>query len=174
MNQYILYKIDKIFTEKSFIMLKVSLLELCLRGFPESLLFVWAINYINMKKINKRTWILLCIFLTIIVYFVRMLNIQYGAHVFIILVILIGSAHYISKLSLINSISSSLIVVILLSICEFANLIIITYLFKVNIQKIVNIPWMKFLILLPSLILFILFILIFNSINIKSISKGNV
>lgn len=155
-------------------MLKVSILDMCFMGFSESLLLVWAISLINMKKLNIKIWILLSIFFTIIVYFLRMLPIQYGAHTLISVAILIVNAHYINKTPLIKSISSSLIVVILLFICEFVNIVLLMYLFKVNIQKMVNLPLQKTIVVLPSLMLFVIFILIFNNVNKKNIMKGNI
>lgn len=148
-------------------MLKVSFLELFFRGFPESILFIWAISLINMKKISKKVWILLSIFLAILVYGVRLLPIQYGVNTLIIIVILIIGTYYIFKSPLTRAISSSLIVVTLLSICEFINITILIYLFKINIWKIINMPVKKVLFFSPSLILFILFILIFNNYNKK-------
>ncbi|SMC24554.1 hypothetical protein SAMN02745134_02208 [Clostridium acidisoli DSM 12555] len=152
-------------------MLKVSFLELFFRGFPESILFIWAISLINMKKISKKVWLLLSIFLSIIVYMVRLLPIQFGVHTLITVVFLIISTNYFIKLPLTRAISSSLIVITLLSICEFINSVLLIHLFNIDILNLVNIPSKKILIYMPSLVLFAIFILIFNKFN-KNIAKG--
>lgn len=152
-------------------MLKVSFLELFFRGFPESILFIWAISLINMKKISKKVWILLSIFLSIIVYTVRLLPIQFGVHTLITVVFLIIATSYFIKLPLTSAISSSLIVITLLSICEFVNSAVLIYLFNIDILNLVNVPSKKILIYVPSLALFAIFILIFNKFN-KNIEKG--
>lgn len=154
-------------------MLKVTILELCFRGFPECLLSIWAINLINMKKLNKKIWVLLSAVFAIAVYLVRMLPIQYGVHTLITVIFFVTSAYYISHISLVKAISSTLIVITLLSICEFLNFVIILYVFKMNIQKMFSVTWEKILATLPSLILFICFILIFNFVNRRNVMKGN-
>lgn len=152
-------------------MLKVSLVELFFRGFPETLLFLWAINLINMKKLNVKNWILQSVVLSIIIYLVRLLPIQFGVNTLIAVVILILTEHYIDKLPLTKAISSSLIVVTLLSICEFINIAVLLYIFKANVQKMFEIPYVKITNSILSLILFIIFILLFSTFN-KKINMG--
>lgn len=153
-------------------MLKVSILEMCLRGFPESLLFLWAIDLINMKEFNIKKLFSFGFILTIVIYFVRLLPIQYGVNTLIAVGILITSEHFINKLPLEKAISSSLIVVTLLSICEFLNIAVLMYFFKATVKQMVTITYTKILTSIPSVILFVMFILIFNKFNRKIKMKG--
>jgi hypothetical protein len=150
-------------------MIKISLFKLCLVIFPRSLVCVWAINSINMKKIRTKLLILLSIFITICAYFLRTLPLHAGGYVFVIVLIFIITSHYINNLQLEEAICSSLILIILLSICEFANVMLLKFLYIIGIQNMLCIPLKKLLISLPSPILFTIFILIFNKFNRKNI-----
>lgn len=155
-------------------MLKVSLVELFFRGFPETLLFLWAIDLINIKKLNVKIWILLSPILTVVIYLIRMLPIQYGVNTLIAVVILITSEYLVNKLPLEKAIASSLIVVTLLSICEFINFIMLKYIFNIDTLKVMNEPLLKILLGLPSLVFFAAFVFVFYTFNKKRIMKGKI
>lgn len=155
-------------------MLKVSLVELFFRGFPETLLFLWAINLINMKKLTIKRWILLSSILTVVIYLIRMLPIQYGVNTLIAVVILIISEYLVNKLPLEKAIASSLIVITLLSICEFINFMLLRYLFNINTSKLMNEPLPKILLGIPSLVFFAAFVFVFYTFNKKKIMKGKI
>lgn len=144
-------------------MLKITFLELCLRGLPEMFLLIWGINYINMKKTNIKMYLTLSLFLALIVYFIRMLPIQYGVHTFITVLLLITMSYYVNKLSLIKSIKSCLIVVILLLVCECFNVFILSNILNDDVQVLFNNPLLKVILGVPSLIFYIFFVYMFKT-----------
>ena len=70
----------------------------------------------------------------------------------------------INKISIIKSISVSVSVIILQSICEFINMLMIRYLFKADLTKVWSNPLLKTLYGIPSLVLFVLLIIIINAV----------
>jgi hypothetical protein len=150
-------------------MIKISLFKLCLVIFPRSLVCVWAINSINMKKIRTKLLILLSIIISIFAYLLNYLPLHAGGYVFVIVGIFIISSHYVNNLQLEEAICSSLIIIILLSICEFDNVMLLKFLYIIRIQNMLCMPLKILLISLPAPILFTIFILIFNKFNRKNI-----
>ena len=141
-------------------MFKVSLIIVLLRYIPETLLVIWGINLFSLKKINLKLYLLSCLVYLLSTFLLRMLHIDYGVYISLVIIICIFTAHFINKISVINSISSSLISIILLSICELFNIIILEMFFKINIQNTLYSPLKESMYGLPSLVLLLIIILI--------------
>ena len=153
-------------------MLKLQFIQIFLLGFPETFLCFWAINYINNNKIQFKVLFITSFIIDVIIYFIRLLPILYGSHTIISIVLFIIFTYNISNISLVRSISSCLIVSILMSLCEFFPIIMVNLL-KINIQNAINNPYMETIIFLPSLLFFVILIIIYNWFNIKYLLKGN-
>lgn len=121
------------------------------------LITLFGIGIIADKKISIRKYILLSIALGISAFFVRMLPVYSGIHT-ILATILIISIVYISGVPLIKAIYASLLMVSLLSFCEYLNLVLLNY-FHIDIT-LANLNLINWAILTsPSLILYISFTL---------------
>lgn len=142
-------------------MLQVSLMEIFLRGIPESVLYIFVSYLFAKKKINKKSYFVSSILFAIAAYLVRKLPIHFGVHTIVIMMIYIIINILINKIPIDKAISSILSGMILLLICEWINLFILNDYLKVNIQVMMNHPLMKTLYMMPSLILFICFIYLF-------------
>ncbi|MTK12269.1 MAG: hypothetical protein F8N39_09310 [Clostridiaceae bacterium] len=104
-------------------------------------------------------------------YLVRMLPIQFGVHTIIIIMIFILINTSLNKIPIRKAISSSLISIITLSICESINLFVLNYI-KVDMEVIITKPLLKTLYFMPSLGLFALIILILYMVIRRNKKRG--
>lgn len=144
-------------------MIKMSFLELIIRLIPEEAIIIWACYILSKTKLHLNRYLLSSISLALITYIVRSLPINLGINTVILLGVLIVMNIYINKISIIKSISVSVITVILESLCEVINILMIQYLFKANLNKVFNNPISKTIYGIPSLVLLVLLILIVGS-----------
>ncbi len=153
-------------------MLKLQFIQIFLLGFPETFLCFWAINYINNNKIQLKVLFITSFIIDVIIYFVRLLPILYGAHTIISIVLFIIFTYKITNISLVRTISSCLIIMILMSFCEFFPIFIVEF-FNFNLQNVFSNPLFEVILFFPSLVIFVLFIILYNHLNIKYLLKGN-
>ena len=135
-------------------MLKLSLLEVFLRALPEGFLVIFAVYAFSKTAISVKRYIISSILYVISVYLIRLLPIQYGVHTILNIIVIIVLTVNINKIIIIKSIQASIMAVILLFICEGINMIIIKYIFKVNVVNILSNTSEKILYGIPSLIIF--------------------
>ena len=152
------------------IILKLSWIEFFLRLLPESFIYIWGIHAISGKSFSKRKNIFLCIVLSMLFFFVRWLPIYFGVHM-IINIILTISIMAIAGIPIIKSIYGVLLFYFVLSLGEFFNIILLN-LFNINIESFD--PFMKCLLGVPSLIILVLFIIIFQYVLKKKGKINNV
>ena len=139
-------------------MLKLTWIEFFLRGVPESFVFIWAIYVISQENINKRKYIICSICVALVTFFVRFLPIHLGIHIIINNVFTV-CAVVIIGIPLLKSIYSTICSSLLLLVGELINAIFLNA-FKVNIEIAFKNPFIKCILELPSLIFFILSILL--------------
>ena len=139
-------------------MLKASLIEVLLRGIPESLILAWGIYVLCSKKIDINLYLFTSFLVVISMFFIRLLPIAYGVHTSLGIIMIIIITSFVNNIPVIKAISSTLILMILLSICEWLNIFISENLFMINLQKAFSIPLQKNLYGIPSLILLALII----------------
>ena len=135
-------------------MLKLTLLELFLRGLPEGFLLIFAVYVFSKAVIDKKRYITSSIIYVIAVYLIRLLPIQYGVHTILSIIVIIVLAVNISKISIIKSIQACIMAMIFVFVCEGINMIIIKYIFKADIVHILSEPSLKILYSIPSLLIF--------------------
>lgn len=135
-------------------MLQLSLLEFFFRTLPESFIYIWAGYIFSNNKIGKTKFILSSILLSLCTFFIRLLPIHFGVHTILFLVVYILICALINKIDIIESISSGLISVIILFICEGVNVLILSELFQIDIETAFKKPITKILHGSPSLFLF--------------------
>lgn len=153
-------------------MIEITIMELILRTIPESFLLILGGCLISRKSIDNKSYFISSILFAISTYLVRMLPIQFGVHTILIIMIFILINTSLNKIPIRKAISSSLISIIILSICESINLFILNYL-KVDMQAIITRPLLKTLYFMPSLALFALIILIFYMIIYRNKKEGS-
>ena len=143
-------------------MLKMTLVNILLRCVPETLLSIWAIYLLNFKKINIRSFTFAWLTYLLCAVLVTFIPIDYGEYNIILIFSSILISICIIKITITKAIASSLIMMILLSICEFLNIRILKRLFNVNIHNMRLVSLEKIICRLPALLLFALIFLIFN------------
>lgn len=134
-------------------MLKVTLLELVVRGIPEGLLFILLAYAFDKKIINVKRYILSSIIYSACVYLIRLLPIQNGADFILNLVVLISLTVVTIKIDIIKAIKSGIIAFLLGFICEGINVFFLQFILKKDLNMIFNDPISKVLYSSPSLLL---------------------
>ncbi|MFL0194368.1 hypothetical protein ACJDU8_02075 [Clostridium sp. WILCCON 0269] len=153
-------------------MLKLHWIEIFLRLIPEMFLVIWGISIISRKSLNIKKYILLSIIMGIVTFFTRSLPIYFGVHTIIITILTI-SIMVIAGIPIIASIYSTLIMCLILSLSEFLNMLILSFLnITVNINT--TAPIKKCLLGIPSLIILLLIVLLIRYVLRKSQRCKNV
>lgn len=147
-------------------MLQVSWFEFIVRGFPEALLFVFAVYTFTKTKVNLKKYSLSVILFWIIVYLIRFLPIQYGIHTLLSLIVLIIITNSLNKIDVIKSIQAGIITFILGFVSEGLNAFFIQSVLEKDLSIISKDPILKTLYGLPSLILFGIFTILYF-VNLK-------
>lgn len=135
-------------------MLKLTPMEFLVRGLPEAFLFIIAAYAFSKKVINIKKYIISSILYGLMTYLVRFLPIHYGVHTIINVFVLIIITVNINKIDLIASIRSAITTIILQFICEGINVLIIQYIFNIDINYVFSDPVLKTLYGIPSIIVF--------------------
>ncbi len=135
-------------------MLKLSLLEVVLRALPEGFLIIFAVYAFSKSVISVKKYIISSLIYVMAVYLIRLLPIQYGVHTILNIIVIIVLTTNINKIGIIKSIQGSIMAMILEFICEGVNMIIIRYIFKVNVVNILSNTSLKILYGIPSLVIF--------------------
>lgn len=131
-------------------MIRLSISELFIRGIPEMMIFMWGIYVISKEAFNIKKWLFSSIFIAVLTFIVRMFPIQFGVHT-VIDNVLIVSISVIIGIPLLKAIYSILLMSLLLTLCEFLNVLLLNILStKIHFEGI-N-PITKAIIGIPSLI----------------------
>lgn len=142
-------------------MLKLLPIEFFLRLIPESFILILAGYAFSSKKLEKKVFCISAVLLAILTYFVRMLPIHFGVHTIILIMIYILLTVSINKFRVIQSVYAVLVASILLFMCEWINVYVLTSLFKFNIENMFTNSYVKMMYGMPSLLLFSFIILVF-------------
>ncbi|MBP2033521.1 hypothetical protein J2Z42_002224 [Clostridium algifaecis] len=141
-------------------MLKISLLTLLLIGAPESFLFVFSGYLFYHKKFDKKRIVISTVILTLGIYIVRLLPIQFGIHTILSMVLYSFLLVNINHIPLIKGMQYSFILVYILFSSEILNIFIIDDIYGSNAKTILSNDLLNNLYFLPSIILFCLGIFI--------------
>lgn len=147
-------------------MLKLLPIELFLRAIPEALILILAGYAFAGKEIEKKLFCISSILLGVSAYLVRMLPIHFGVHTIILLVVYVLLSVSINKIDIIKAISAGLVSSIILFLCEWINVFVLTDVLKINIDILFKSPIKKGIYLLPSIALFALVIMLLFYINV--------
>lgn len=147
-------------------MLKLSFLEIILRTIPESLLFVLVPYIISIKKIEVINYFKSVVILSISVAIIRVFPISYGIHTLLNVVIFVILTSFINHIEINIAIKSVILTTILLLISEGLNLLVLTIFFSVSqINNMFKEPLYRMIIGFPSIIFFMIALVIFYYIN---------
>ena len=140
-------------------MLKLTLFEFIFRTLPEAFLFIFACYAFSRTKINRNKYIVSSILFAVAVYFTRLLPINYGVHTILDITIMNILICSVNKIDIILSIKSSIIATIFLFFLEGLNMLMLSFIFKEQLEGIMLNSVQKTLYGLPSIICFAIIIL---------------
>lgn len=143
-------------------MLKLSILEFFLIVIPECFVFIMGINFLSNKFLSKKSIIIISLLLSIEIYFVRMLPIHFGVHIFINIIFSIALCVNIGKISIKKAVSYNMIMIIILSMSEAISIFGLTRVLKINKSSVRLTPATKVVHFIPAIILFVFNIFIIN------------
>lgn len=132
-------------------MLSVTVFEFLVRLIPEAFVFIFASYVFSNTKLNVKRYISSSLLLGTCVYTVRMLPINYGVHTILNVIIQTVILISISKIDTILAIKSSIVTTICLFIFEVLNILILSLIFKEQLDTIMLNVELKTLYGLPSL-----------------------
>lgn len=143
-------------------MLHISFFELIVRTIPESFLFVFAIYVFANTKLDFKRYIISSIELAIGTFFIRKLPISYGIHTIINIILLVFICNFFNKINTLECIKGGIFTAIILFFSEAINLFLIQLKVGDNVTSIFRDPVLKTIYGIPSLIIFLLVILLVN------------
>ncbi|AOR22799.1 hypothetical protein [Clostridium taeniosporum] len=142
-------------------MLRLTTFEFIFRLIPESFILILGIIALSNTKLNlKRYTISSCLF-ALCGYGIRMLPINYGVNTILGVFVMVIIMCSINKSDIILSIKSSLIITIVLFICEALNILLLNIIFDDRLEMIMSNSILKTICGLPSLILFSIITIIY-------------
>lgn len=148
-------------------MLKVTFLELLIRGVLEAFLMVLAAYSFANKRIDKKAYVLSSIIISLVVYLVRFLPISYGVHTILNVFVLIFLISNINKIDLIDSIRGSILILMILFLCEGLNIFIVKFLLHRNLKDLFKSSLDKVVFGIPSTIIFAIIVFSYYIIALK-------
>lgn len=148
-------------------MLKVTFLELLVRGLPEAFIMILATYTLANKKVEKKEYLTSSLIMALVMYLVRMLPINYGVHTILNIFVLIFLTFNVNKIDLIVSIKSSILILMILFICEGLNVGLIQFVLHKDLKVIFSDPISKMISGIPSTIVFFAIVIIYYIISLK-------
>lgn len=146
-------------------MLALTSFELIGRTIPEAFIFIFATYVFSNTKLDAKRYIISSVLLGICIYFVRKLPINYGVHTILNIILQTVIVAKISKLSIINAIKSGIISAVSLFTLEAINVLALSLIFKEQLEAIMLNPTAKIIYSSPSLICFVIIIIIYHYIS---------
>lgn len=145
--------------------LKLSCFEFLFRTIPEGLLFILAIYIFSGVKFEVKRFLVSGFVLAIVTFSVRMLPISYGIHTMLNIIIFFSIQNLLIKIDVNKSIKYSILTTILMFVCEGLNVIFLQLFHANKMEEIFNNPILKTLYGLPSLVIFLITLLIYRLIK---------
>jgi len=141
--------------------MKLSLIELLLKGIPEGFLDIWAMYIFTRSKLDKTTYIILsCIFI-VTTYFIRLLPISFGVNSMLSILVFIVLFVMIRKVEFPKAVKAAIVVMILLFVSEGLNMLLLISLYgKDKAEQALSSPLGISIYSIPSTLIFAAIILI--------------
>ncbi|AJH00128.1 hypothetical protein LF65_03571 [Clostridium beijerinckii] len=140
-------------------MFKLTCIDFFFRTIPEQLIIVWGIHIISKRNINMFKYILSSLILAISCFIIRDLPIYYGVNTDICIMLTIIIVMFIIDIPLIKNVIGTFLLYFMLSLSETINMLLLSGL---NIDTDISVlqPMTRFLYGIPSLITFIISVII--------------
>lgn len=142
-------------------MLKLTVLEFFGRLIPEALILVFAAYAFSKIKVDVKRYTLATILLSMCVFAIRLLPINYGVHTILNIITLTIIGVSIMKIETIKVIKSSIITAVLLYICEGINVAVLRLLIGSELDNIIKNEMLKTVYFLPSLMILALIVIVY-------------
>ena len=158
--------------------MKITLLDLILKGIPESAIFMLGIFAFSKTKINARRYLSAASILFLATCIIRLLPINYGINTLLSVIIsaILGIA--IIKINFLQAIKASLLTIVAVLIGEGVNLFLLQVAYgSQKTLEIIGDPISKTINTIPSTIVFGLIIFTvyyFNVIHVKGIKDADI
>lgn len=133
-------------------MLKLTVFEFFIRLIPEAFVLMFALFMLCNIKVVINRYIVSSILLGILEYIIRFLPINYGVNTILGIFIMIIIMYKINNSNMIASVKASLIVTIVLFICEWINVILLNIVLGEKLEIIMNNSVLKTIAGMPSLV----------------------
>lgn len=135
-------------------MLQISLFELAVRGILEGFLFILAVHAFSRTKIDKIPYIISSLIFIAFTYIIRLLNINFGVHTVLNLIVIIGLCVFINRLLLFSVVKGAMLSVLIMFAIEGVNIALLQLVYKDDLVLIIADPYKKTLAGMPGIILF--------------------
>lgn len=160
-------------------MLKITIIELLIRGIPESFLFFLAVYAFSKTKLNIVRYLISSGILCTMVYLIRLLPIERGSDTILNLITIIILATFIDRIDIIQSIKSGIIIMLLQFLCEGINVFILQVIMKMDLNSLFKNPFLKIIYSTPSLLIFgaitiLYYVLLNKRKELKKITYGEI
>lgn len=139
-------------------MLRLSIFEFLLRVIPEGFVLMFALFAICNVKIQINRYIISSILLGVFQYTIRLLPINYGVNTILGIFVMVIIMYIINKADIVLTIKASLIITIILFICEWINVFLLHMIFRERLEEIMVNGVSKTICGLPSLMCFAIII----------------
>lgn len=142
-------------------MLDLKPIEFFLRAIPEGFLYILGIYVFSKIKIDKKKYIKGSLITAIVIYCIRFLPIDYGVHTILSILFIIFLSIFYNGIDQINVIKGTIITFIIQFLSEGINMLVISIIPNINLNKLFNKPEIKTLLGLPSLIITLIVCILF-------------
>lgn len=132
--------------------MKLTIFEYIARAVPESYIMLYSLLSLCNIKTNSKKFIFSGILMSLFQYTVRLFPINYGVHTILGIFFIIILMNNLYKVDMIKCIKCSLLVVLLLFICEFLNLTLLNLIFDERLELIMLNKAYKTFLGIPSLL----------------------
>ncbi|MHB8963850.1 MAG: hypothetical protein ACYC5K_11935 [Saccharofermentanales bacterium] len=135
-------------------MLQISLFELAVRGILEGFLFILAVHAFARTRITKGPYVIGSIIFIAFTYVIRLLDINFGVHTVLNLIVIIAICVFINRLVLFNVVKGAMLSVLIMFAIEGVNIAFLQLIYKDDLVNIISDPYRKTLAGIPGIVLF--------------------
>ena len=151
-------------------MLQLTLLEMFTRTIPEGITFIFAGYVFSNNKLNIKNLLISGVLLGLGTYFIRHLPIHFGIHTILNFLLHMSLLVWINSIEFSKAISTALISIIILLVCEWINIIVVAEVFHIPADFFLNENLLRMLASLPSLFLFFIIVYLYHLIRNRKVS----
>lgn len=155
--------------------MKLTLLELIIKGIPEAIIFTLGMYAFSKTKIRKETWKKFGAFALLMfvwTYLVRLLPINYGVNMMLVLIFTIFLGAMFLKIPLFQCVKASLLNAVAIVLGEGINFLLLQVVYGTQrTQEIIGDPFLKAINTIPSTIVFCIIIVIVYYFNVLRVRE---